>query len=96
MVVVAENGALLAAGGDTTPAWIYDSGGVETWAFFQVIREQQRCVRLHTDYLGICTALRRGQQWATAAECLMARLWTLIYAVLDSPEEVGLFAKHTT
>ena len=89
IVVVASSGELLALGYGCPPNWIVDSGGAETWAFYVVASLSPFLPRIVTDYLGILSTLRIGKNRATSAVRGLARLWKMVFSVLDSDNALG-------
>ena len=86
IVVVASSGELLALGYGCPPNWIVDSGGAETWAFYVVASLSPFLPRIVTDYLGILSTLRDGKDRAISAVRGTARLWKMVFSVLDSDD----------
>jgi hypothetical protein len=87
LVVVADDGTLLACGHGTPPSWIFDSAGAEAWAFYVALDMCPFPPPITTDCLGLLESLERGKADATAANRPLARLWRMIFGALDGYPE---------
>ena len=83
IVVVSDEGELVAYGAGVPPAFVTDSGMAEVWALITVLAESPAIPRIVTDYLGIISTAKAGTSLATAAGAANARLWKMIAHRLD-------------
>jgi hypothetical protein len=83
IAVVAADGTLLAYGNGNPPDWITDAAGAESWAFYVTVLACMSCPHVVTDCLNILIMLELGPDLATAANRSLARIWNLIFNVLD-------------
>ena len=86
IVVVSSDGVLLAYGLGTPPGWIRDAAGAEAWAYFVAVRSCPGPPIVVTDCLGILNTLAAGLEAATAPSRKLARVWSMISAVLEGCE----------
>ena len=92
IVVVSDEGDLVAYGAGIPPAFVLDSGMAEVWALYTVIAEAPFIPRVVTDYLGIVSTARAGTTIATSSQSANARLWKMIAHRLDG--DISQLADH--
>ena len=88
IVGVCPRGQLRSVGYGTPPYWITDSAGAETWAFYTVLSLCASCPRVVTDCLGIVNTLASGRDRATAPMHKLARVWNMVFNILDDHSSV--------
>ena len=82
--MVAQDGELLGGGLGTPPGWIQNSAGAEAWAVYTVLAFSAEVPLIVTDCYGIITGIAEGRTKATSPTRPLARIWNMIYNVLDS------------
>ena len=60
VVVVADDGTLIAYGNAVPPSWVRTSGGAEAWTLYLVLRELPFVPRLVADYFSLLVTARRA------------------------------------
>ena len=71
------------------PAWATTSAAAEGWALLMVVKASVNPPRVVTDCLGLLDTLERGQEAATGAGRVLARLWALLFSAFDGKPPDG-------
>ena len=93
IVVVSSDGELLAFGGGTPPHWATwdnSAAGAEAWALYMAVSSNPHIPKVVTDCLGLLDALSKGIAWAAGHARPLARIWQLIFTVLDGVDAKDL------
>ena len=83
IVVVADDGELVAFGYGTPPDFVDSPALAEAYALFTAIDACPTAPRVVTDSLSLITIAEQGVARATAGSATGARLWTLIAKAVD-------------
>ncbi len=83
IVVVGEDGTLLAAGLGIPPKWIIDAAGAELWAIVVVARMNPWLPRVVTDCKGVVDGLIAGFTSMSGPDRKLARTWCMLGKFLD-------------
>ena len=90
LAIVNSDGHLCALANGVPPPWIQDSAGSEAWALYVVLSLSASAPAIITDCLGLLQRLKDGPERATSESQPHARLWGMIFHILDSAEQVAL------
>ncbi len=88
MVVVKDDGRIVASAKGIPPDWIVDIPGTEAWAILQGTNITMPGSPYRVDCKPCIDAIHKGIRWATASCRPLARVFNLIFpAIDDSPVE---------
>ena len=83
IVVVADDGELVAWGWGIPPRWCNSASAAEAWALHTVVQMCPFAPRVVTDCLGLVHTAQRGLHAAAAPSMQLARIWRQIASCLD-------------
>ena len=86
IVVVDADGKLVGLGRGRPPKWLTTAAGAEAWAFWTVVRLTPFLPRVITDCLEVLQTLQGGRGKALAGNRRLARVWQLIFGVLENAD----------
>ena len=78
IVVIADNGSLVAWGSGVPPSWIDSAAGAEAWALHTAVLHSPWIPRVLTDCLGLIKTAEQGTPAATGSSRQLARTWNMI------------------
>jgi len=89
IVIVGPDGGVRGIALGSPPSWVTSAAGAEAWALLEVLQVSPGTPKIVTDCLGLIQQLERGGTDATGSRRPLARLWRLIFSVLDGqvPQE---------
>ncbi len=83
MLLLSPRDTPLALVSGTPPDWIHTANGAEAWGLLQVLHHSIGSEFAFTDCKSLLSSLQLGVDTATAAGRSMARVWAMIFHVLD-------------
>ncbi|HUU60977.1 MAG TPA: reverse transcriptase domain-containing protein, partial [Acidimicrobiia bacterium] len=96
--VIDAEGALVASAHGRPPVWITDTAGAEAWAILQACSFASPGCSYRIDCRPCVDAIHKGKQWATAAQRPLARVFNLVFGVIDDtpPGDFVWMPAHTS
>ncbi|CAK0813206.1 unnamed protein product [Prorocentrum cordatum] len=83
LVVVSENGDLVAYGCAAPPPWIRTAAAAELWAVMLVLTITLRPPTIRTDCRALLTAVAAGTAQATQPTRMLAQVWSRVSTLVD-------------
>jgi hypothetical protein len=83
IVAVGRDGDVVAYAYGVPPSWLRTAAAAELWAYYTVLRQLPEPQTTTTDGLGVLEALTSGPAAACAAGSKLARVWRMVFQILD-------------
>ena len=90
-----DDGALTALGFGTPPSWIDSVPAAEAWALLAAASRSMPGTTFKADCMDVVDTHRLGPAYATSANRLWARVWAMIYNVVDANARLEWIPAHT-